>query len=444
MKDIQRLEERAKCLYRDRYSVDADVKLVTKFYLNHWGAMNSPVHTLSEIRRSVKRRKFRVKDVRPVHDMHASTILIAPAEAVTSSGSRVKDKRISLKNLDDLHLEPVDGFGVWEADLAPEGRVLIVQELRETNLVSVLVTTERDAIVLKRVVSEGANFMTRWKNGSFTVYMSPQGPVVSKQRVPSTPVEHPATNEVVSFVNAYFSDPKPYLRYKKSGLRKAILKGPPGTGKSSIFYRLVNELRDSLTLVWASDIQCAAYALERAAKHNQKIVVFLEDAEQALTFQGEVGAEVLNLLDGAGTPRNTAGSMLLMTTNRPAEIEARVMQRPGRVDRVFDVGVLTAPYAIKAANLYLPEDHEISNIQLGEAMKGFTGAEVMAICESLIDASISRDVKITGGLMKEVIQSYGEAMRQARKVIESKLLEPEPEIGFYLGGQPNLERPALI
>src|SRR5690606_9911134 len=74
-------------------------------------------------------------------------------------------------------------------------------------------------------------------------------------------------------------------------------------------------------------------ALESAASSSVPTLILLEELDAYL--HEDEKALVLNVLDGSEAPLNAKGTLLVSTTNYPEAIDERVLERPGRLDRVF-------------------------------------------------------------------------------------------------------------
>jgi ATP-dependent 26S proteasome regulatory subunit len=68
-------------------------------------------------------------------------------------------------------------------------------------------------------------------------------------------------------------------------------------------------------------------------------LVLVEDFEMFVSDPHELQL-VLNTLDGAATPDNPAGTLLLATSNDPEKIDQRIRDRPGRIDILIEIGLV--------------------------------------------------------------------------------------------------------
>jgi len=147
-------------------------------------------------------------------------------------------------------------------------------------------------------------------------------------------------------------DPVMLRRYAALGVprfRKALLIGPPGTGKTTllkaegafhakkggvVFY-VCAPARNRGTTSW----QHLSNALRNAAESRLPALVLVEDFELFVSDPFEM-QQVLNTLDGAATPDNPAGTLMLATSNDPEKIDARIRDRPGRIDVLIEIGLV--------------------------------------------------------------------------------------------------------
>jgi len=80
-------------------------------------------------------------------------------------------------------------------------------------------------------------------------------------------------------------------------------------------------------------------ALHQAAESKIPALILVEDFEMFVSSATDL-QNVLDILDGIGTPDNPAGTLLLATSNEPERIDARIRDRSGRIDAIIELGLV--------------------------------------------------------------------------------------------------------
>lgn len=122
--------------------------------------------------------------------------------------------------------------------------------------------------------------------------------------------------------------------------RGVLLYGPPGTGKTHTVRYLLSSTPGTTAVLLSGGSLGQIHVAAKVARAHQPAIVVLEDCDlvaedrafsmgpQPLLF------EVLDALDGLDADADVA---FLLTTNRVADLEIALAQRPGRVDLAVEI-----------------------------------------------------------------------------------------------------------
>jgi mitochondrial chaperone BCS1 len=157
-----------------------------------------------------------------------------------------------------------------------------------------------------------------------------------------------------------FSDLDRFLKsrdvYRQRGIpwrRGYLLYGPPGTGKSSLIQSIASYYDRQLVSLSLTDMDDSAL-LRAWSEITDTSVIALEDIDSVFDGRRPLGelsfSALLNTLDGAGA---VEGSIAILTTNHRDRLDPALI-RPGRCDREFELGYLTAESCEKMFDCFFP------------------------------------------------------------------------------------------
>ena len=158
-----------------------------------------------------------------------------------------------------------------------------------------------------------------------------------EQLVLDPSIAHLLKNDFLSFFQR-----EPWFRRMRLPFRRGyLLHGPPGNGKSTAIRAMLTSANlAAYTLRFfdsRTDDEDLEQVFERAVNHAPAAII-LEDIDRCFPRTGESRSKVslqqlLNCLDGIATGE---GIVTIATANDPSALDAAILKRPGRFDRVIN------------------------------------------------------------------------------------------------------------
>ena len=244
----------------------------------------------------------------------------------------------------------------------------------------------------------------------------------------TTPVIHPKTKVIYDDMKHFFRNIKLFKRYGQPGVRKILLVGPPGTGKTTIFNKIIRDFKDEYAVTSVVNIYEATAFLEAIARSQQKGILLWEDAETSMIDS----SEVLNFLDGVNQPKSRYGTYVIMSTNNPQQIAGRILKRPGRIDRYVFIDALKGEDVVDCFNLYIPKNVKLNKEFLISELDSFTGAQIKEIALSVKLKAASYGTKINEEIVHRVITDIKTGYNEIDKFTHEmdKIMSMENKFGF--------------
>jgi Cdc6-like AAA superfamily ATPase len=155
------------------------------------------------------------------------------------------------------------------------------------------------------------------------------------------------TETIVNEIQKFWEREAIFKEYKITYKRGIIMYGPPGSGKSCTIRLLMDDViaRDGIVIRFDNPhIFIEGIRVLRKIQPTTPVVAIMEDIDSLLDNYSET--EVLNILDGVN---EVSKIVFVATTNYPDKLGDRIMNRPSRFDKRFNVGFPT----MKARQMYI-------------------------------------------------------------------------------------------
>lgn len=201
------------------------------------------------------------------------------------------------------------------------------------------------------------------------------------------------------FTNMGITPPKGILIY-----------GPPGCGKTLLARVVATESEANFISIkgpeifskWVGESEKAIREIFRKARTASPAVIFLDEVDSIVPRRGggsdsgvseRVISQLLTELDGLEPLQNV---VVIAATNRPDIIDPALM-RPGRFDRLIYIPPpddTSRQQILKIYTKKIPMDPMVSIDALTVATKGYSGADIQALCNEAAMNAVRRQSKI--------------------------------------------------
>jgi len=239
--------------------------------------------------------------------------------------------------------------------------------------------------------------------------------------------------------------------FQKLGIeppKGVLLYGPPGCGKTLLAKAVATEAEANFMLINGPEIMNKYYGetearlreIFRKAEEESPSIIFIDEIDAIAPKRSEVTGEVekrvvaqlLALMDGL----EGRGSVIVIgATNRPNALDA-ALRRPGRFDREIEIGIPDRRARKEVLQIHtrgMPLAKDTSIDRVSEMTRGYTGADLAALCREAAMKSIRRilpsidfsEEKISPEIlnslevtMKDFIDAYKEITPTALREVE--------------------------
>ena len=233
-------------------------------------------------------------------------------------------------------------------------------QLKPTTVMAIPMAHKMQYLKLTKKLSEVANKFPRLKKNSAWAVGS-QGNSVIPLKINIEDVISEQNTEILQAIESFFNDPSPYLEVGLPPFRKICFAGAPGTGKTMTANAVAKFLLDKYGIQtiyiggstqWGCDFSFIKISVDAAMKMKKPMLLIVEEFDSYCVNEG-TRSQVLNFLDGFETPQLKQPLCLLVTTNHPEKIDTAIINRSGRINRIFWFkGIKTAKESNGIVELY--------------------------------------------------------------------------------------------
>jgi transitional endoplasmic reticulum ATPase len=204
-----------------------------------------------------------------------------------------------------------------------------------------------------------------------------------------------------------------------------LLYGPPGCGKTLLARAVASESEANFISIkgpeilskWVGESEKAIREIFRKARMAAPAIIFLDEVDSIVPKRGagytdsgvtqRMISQLLTEMDGLIALQNV---VVIAATNRPDIVDPALI-RPGRFDRLIYVPAPDSESRLEILKIYtkeMPLDKEIDFIYLQNNTKGYSGADLRAICtEAAMNAMRRRNKTVSMEDFKKAMETIG-------------------------------------
>jgi AAA+ superfamily predicted ATPase len=267
------------------------------------------------------------KKVKGEYKQHYSKLTVPITHSYTDEGHAFTTGLASLKTK-NLHI------GIFST--------FIGQEMKPVSFVAVPANQRKQYLSFKTKLIQTAGKLPRLKKNNAWII----GSNINTNFEIKTNLEmvvNDQKQEIVTSIENFFLNTKPYDDLGLPPFRKICFAGPPGTGKTMMAGGIAKFLSDKYNIKtmyvsgggqFGSSFDLIKIALDLIQNHASPTLLIVEEFESfVLNMQDR--AKILTFLDGFETPDLKYPLCLIATTNHPELMDPAIINRTGRINRIF-------------------------------------------------------------------------------------------------------------
>ncbi|GAB1209573.1 hypothetical protein APSETT445_008354 [Aspergillus pseudonomiae] len=254
--------------------------------------------------------------------------------------------------------------------------------------------------------------------------------------------QHDIKRRLQKAVERPLKHPERMRRLNVNSKKGILLYGPPGCSKTLTVKALATEAGLNFMAVKGAEIlsmyvgesERALRDIFRKARSARPSIIFFDEidaiaSKRSSTSQGGVNVltTLLNEMDGIEELKSV---LVVAATNKPEVIDPALM-RPGRLDNILYIGPPDFEARKEILNIWCRKSvvhPDVSLEELAWKTEGYSGAEIVSICETAGDAALDEEEET--GQAQDIRWGHFEiALKQVKRQITDSVIQQYEQWG---------------
>ncbi|PYI12114.1 AAA-domain-containing protein [Aspergillus sclerotiicarbonarius CBS 121057] len=248
--------------------------------------------------------------------------------------------------------------------------------------------------------------------------------------------QHETKRRLQKAVERPLKHPERMRRLNLNSKKGVLLYGPPGCSKTLTVKALATEAGLNFLAVKGAEIlsmyvgesERALREIFRKARSARPSIIFFDEIDAIASKRGSssqggvnVLTTLLNEMDGIEELKSV---LVIAATNKPEVIDPALM-RPGRLDNILYIGPPDYEARKEILTIWFRKsviDPEVEVDVLASKTEGYSGAEIVSICETAGDAALDEEEE-TGQAQDIRWEHFEYALKQVKRQITAAVIE---------------------